>query len=124
MGESPPSVSVLVLGMVVEFNAMLEGLKAHDPDEQERAIVSVKFKLLGAEREMVNVVVVVPMGRNCEVVGEFKLKLGLPVPVKPILDAPLVTLSVMVRLPLRTPVLVGVKVTEKLHLPPTAMVNG
>ena len=40
------------------------------------------------------------------------------------LDDPLVTLSVMVRLPLRTPVLVGVKVTAKVQLPPTAMVNG
>jgi hypothetical protein len=110
--------------MVVEFKAMLEGLKEHVPGEQEREMVSVKFKLAGADILIVKVVVVVPMGRNCEVVGEVRVKLGLPVPVKAILDEPLVTLSVMVRLPLRTPVLVGVKVTEKLQLPPTAIVNG
>jgi len=124
VGESPKSVRILVLGMVVEFKAMLEGLKEHVPGEQERAMVSVKFKLGGADILIVKVVVVVPMGRNCVVVGELRVKLGSPVPVKAILDEPLVTLSVMVRLPLRTPVLVGVKVTEKLHLPPTAMVNG
>ena len=70
MGESPESVSVLVFGMVVEFKAMLEGLKAHVPGEQERAMVSVKFKLAGADILIVKVVVVVPMGRYSVVVGE------------------------------------------------------
>ena len=124
MGESPESVSVLVFGIVVEFKAMLEGLKPHVPGEQERATVSVKFKLGGADILIVKVVVVVPMGRYCVVVGEVRAKLGSPVPLRAMLDEPLVTLSVTVRLPLRTPVPVGVKVIEKLQLPPTAIVKG
>ena len=124
VGESPPSVNILELGTVVELKAMLDGLKEHVPGEQERATVSVKFKLGGADMLIVKVVAAVPMGRNCVVVGEVNWKLGFPVPVKAMLDEPLVTLSVTVRLPLRTPVLVGVKVMEKLQLPPTAMVNG
>jgi len=74
--------------------------------------------------EIVNVVVVVPMGTNSEAVGDVRLKLGSPVPVRAILEEPLVTLSVMVRLPLITPVLVGLNVTVKVQPPPTAMVNG
>ena len=124
LGESPKSVRVLLLGIVVEFRAMFDGLKEHEPVEQVRAMVSVKARLLGADKEMVKVVVVVPMGTNSEVVGEFNVKLGSPVPVNEILEEPLVTLSVIVRLPLRTPVLEGVNVTENAHWPPTAMVNG
>ena len=110
--------------MVVEFKAMLDGLKEHVPGEQERATVSVKFKLAGADILIVKVVAAVPMGRDCVVVGELRAKLGFPVPDRAMLEEPLVTLSVMVRLPLRTPVPLGVNVTEKLQLPPTAMVNG
>ena len=124
MGESPESVNVLVLGTVVEFKAISVGLKLHVPGEQEREMVSVKFKIGRANKLMVNVVEVVPMGRDCVVVGELRVKLGFPVPVREMLEEPVVTLSVIVRLPLRSPVLVGVKVTEKLQLPPTAMVNG
>jgi len=124
VGESPASVKILLLGTVVEFKAILDGLKEHVPGEQERATVSVKFKLGGADILIVNVVAVVPMGRYCVVVGELRVKLGSPVPVRAMLEEPLVTLSVTVRLPLRTPVLVGVKVTWKVQLPPTAMVNG
>jgi hypothetical protein len=122
--ESPESVNVLVLGTVLEFKAISAGLKEQVPGEQARETVSVKFRLAGAERDTVKVVVVVPMGRDCVEVGELRVKLGSPVPVKVILDEPLVTLSVMVRLPLITPVVVGVNVTEKAHLPPTAIVNG
>jgi len=122
--ESPVSVRVLVLGIVALFKAMLEGLKAHEPDAQARLMVSRKFKLAGADILIVKVVDVVPMGRDCVVVGELKVKLAFPVPLRAMLEDPLVTLSVMVRLPLRTPVLAGVKVTEKLQLPPTAIVNG
>ena len=124
VGERPERVKMLVLGMVVEFKAMLDGLKEHVPGEQERATVSVKFKLGGADILIVKVVAAVPIGRDCVVVGELRVKLGFPVPVRAMLDEPLVTLSVTVRLPLRTPVPVGVNVTEKLQLPPTAMVNG
>ena len=124
MAESPASVNVLELGMVVEFRAISAGLKLHAPGEHERAMVSVKFKLAGADILIVNVVAVVPMGRYCVLVGELRVKLGSPVPVRAMLEEPLVTLSVTLRLPLRTPVPVGVKVMEKLQLPPTAMVNG
>ena len=124
VGERPERVKMLVLGMVVEFKAMLDGLKEHVPGEQERATVSVKFKLAGADILIVKVVAAVPMGRDCVVVGELRVKLGFPVPDRAMLEEPLVTLSVMVRLPLRTPVPLGANVTEKLQLPPTAMVNG
>ena len=83
-------------------------LKEHVPVAQERAMVSVKE--LGAERVIVKVVVVIPMRRFCASVDELRLKTGFPTPVKLTLDAPLVTLSVMVRVPVRVPVVVGVKV--------------
>jgi len=44
-GESPESVKVLVLGMVVEFKAISAGLKEHEPGEQVSSMVSVKFRL-------------------------------------------------------------------------------
>jgi hypothetical protein len=97
-------------------------LKEHVPLVQERAMVSVK--VLGAERAMVKVVVVVPMGRISVSVGEVRLKIGPPTPFKGTLDAPLATLSVMVRVPERSPVAVGVKLTLKLHCAPTASVKG
>ena len=50
--------------------------------------------------------------------------MGFPVPDRATLDEPLVTLSVIVRLPLRMPVPLGVKVTAKEQLPPTGIVNG
>jgi hypothetical protein len=56
--------------------------------------------------------------------GEVRLKLGSPVPVKVILDELLVVLSVIVRLPLIMPVLVGVNVIVKAQLAFTAKVNG
>ena len=121
--ESPESVKVLVLGMVVEFKAIFAGLKEQvAPDAQDRAMMSVK--VLGAERDIVKVVVVVPMGRDCVRVGEVRVKLGFPVPVKVMLDVPLETLSVTLRLPVRVPVLVGVKVIWKAQLAFTASVNG
>lgn len=127
VGERPASVNVLELGTTVEFKAISVGLKEHAPVEQERATVSVKFKALAAERETVKVVVVVPMGRNCEVVGELRVKLASEVPDKAILEEPLVVLSVTIRLPLRMPLagaLAGVNVIENWQLPPTAMVKG
>ena len=120
--ESPVTVSVLVLGTVVEFKAISEGLKVHCP-EQVRRMVSVKLATK-ADIDTVKVVVAVPMGRDWVTVGELNWKLGFPVPVKPNLEAPLSVLSVMVMLPLIMPVLEGVKVTEKAQDPPTAMVNG
>jgi hypothetical protein len=81
---------------------------------QESAIVSVKE--LGAERDIVKVVVVVPMRRFCVRTGEVRLKRGFPVPVRLTLDVPLPTLSVTTRLPVRVPELVGVKVTLKVQL--------
>lgn len=90
-------------------------------------MVSVKLKLLGAVRETVKVVVVVPMGTDSVVVGEVRVKLACAVPDKGTLDEPLVELSVTTRLPLRVPLagaVVGVKVTKNSQLPPTAMVNG
>ena len=70
VAESPESVNMLEFGTVVEFKAMLDGLKVHVPGEQERATVSVKFKLGGADMLIAKVVVVVPTGRDCVVVGE------------------------------------------------------
>jgi succinyl-CoA synthetase beta subunit len=58
--ESPESVIVLVFGRVVEPKAIFAGLKEQVPDTQDRATVSVK--VMGAERDIVKVVVVVPMG--------------------------------------------------------------
>jgi len=123
-GASPDSVNMLVLGTVLEFQAISAGLKLHWPGEHEREMVSVKLRLGAAYILIVKVVEAVPTGHDCVVVGELRVKLAFPVPVREMLDEPLVTLSVTVRLPLRTPVLVGVKVTKKLQLPPTAMVNG
>jgi hypothetical protein len=70
--ESPETVSVLVLGMVVEFKAIFDGLKEQVPGAQDRAMVSVKV-LREEEREIVKVVVVVPTGRDCVRVGEVRL---------------------------------------------------
>jgi hypothetical protein len=97
-------------------------LKEHVPLVQESAMVSVKE--LGAERVMVKGVVVIPMRRFCESVGELRPKTGFPTPVKGTLDAPLATLSVMVRVPVRVPVAVGVKVTLKTQFAPTASEKG
>ena len=123
VAESPVSVIVLVFGTVVEFKAISEGLKVHEPDVQERAMVSVKLATKAA-MDTVKVVVVVPMGRDWVTVGEVNWKLGFPVPVKLKLEVPVDVLSVTVMLPLMLPVLEGVKVTEKAQEPPTAMVNG
>jgi hypothetical protein len=101
---------------------MVDGLKEHDPLVQERAMVSVKEA--GAERVIVKGVEVIPMRRCCVSVGELRLKTGFPTPVKGTLEAPLATLSVMVRLPVRVPVAVGVKVTLKVQLWPTGSVKG
>ena len=49
----------------------------------------VSVKELGAERDIVKVVVVVPMRRFCVRVGEVRLKTGFPVPVRLTLDVPL-----------------------------------
>jgi hypothetical protein len=124
VADSPERVKVLVDGTVVEPRAISVGLKAQvAPPVQERAIVSVKLGTAD-DSDTVKVVVVVPMFRICERVGEFRAKTGFPVPVKPTLDAPLATLSVMVRDPVCVPVLVGVKVTRKVQLPFTARVKG
>lgn len=74
--------------------------------------------------DIAKVVVVVPMGRDCVVVGEVRVKLASPVPVKVIADDPTMVLSVTLRLPLRMPVLVGVKVIWKAQVAFTASVNG
>jgi len=124
VADSPERVKVLFEGTVVEPKAIFDGLKAQvGPPVQVRAIVSVKLGWAEA-RDIVKVVVVVPMFRICERVGEVRLKTGFPVPTKATLDAPLLTLSVMVRDPDRVPVLVGVKVTSKAQLPLTASVKG
>lgn len=120
--ESPESVNVLRDATVVEPKAIFAGLKEQVSEAQERAMVSVK--VLAAVRYIVKVVVAVPMGRDCVRVGELRLKTGFPAPVKVILDAPLVVLSVTVRTPVRLPVLVGVKVIRKAQLAFTASVNG
>ena len=125
--ESPERVNVLLLGMVAEFNAIFAGLKEHEPALQERRTVSVKSKLLGAERDTLKVVVVVPMGTDSDVVEEFRKKLASAVPDKGRLEEPLVELSVTIRLPFRVPLLgtlVGVNVMKNWQLPPTAMVKG
>jgi hypothetical protein len=109
--------------MVVEFKAIFSGLKEQLPVAQASLMVSVKL-LTTEEREIVKVVVVVPMGRDCVRVEELRLKSAFPVPVKLTLDEPLGTLSVTTRLPLRTPVLVGVKVIWKLQLAFTAIIKG
>jgi hypothetical protein len=114
---------MLLLGMVVEFKAIFAGLKVQLPEAHFRAMVSVKL-LTTEEREIVKVVVVVPMVRDCVSVEELRLKLAFPVPVKPTVDEPLDTLSVTTRLPLRTPVLVGVKVIWKAQVAFTAIVKG
>ena len=111
--------------MEVEPKAIFAGLNEQVPDPQARAMVSVKVP--GGNKDvmdMVKVVVVVPMGRDCVREGEVRLKSGFPVPVKVIADAPPTALSVMLRLPLRIPVLVGVKVIVKAQLAFTASVNG
>jgi hypothetical protein len=124
VADSPERVKVLAGGTVVEPKAISVGLKTQlAPPVQERAIVSVKLGT-GDDSDNAKVVVVVPMFRICEMVGEFRAKTGFPVPVKPTLDVPLVVLSVMVRDPVRVPVLVGVKVTRKVQLPFTARVKG
>jgi len=120
--ESPESVIVLALGSVVEPKAINCGLKEQVPVAQDSLMGSVK--VLGAERDIVKVVLVVPMGCICVGVGEFRLKTGFPVPVKVIADVPATTLSVTLRLPLITPVLVGVKVIWKRQLPFWGSVNG
>jgi hypothetical protein len=120
--DSPERVKVLVVGMVGWPKAIVVGLKEHVPLAQERAMVSVKE--LGAERVMVKGVEVIPMRRCCASVGELRLKTGFPTPVKVTLDAPLATLSVMVRFPVRVPVAVGVKVTLKMQFAPTGSVKG
>ena len=123
VAESPVSVIVLVFGTVVEFKAISAGLKVHEPDVQERAMVSVKLAT-NAAMDTVKVVVVVPMGRDWVVVGELSWKVGFPVPVKLRLEEPLWVLSVTVIPPLIMPVLEGVKVIEKAQDPPTNTVNG
>lgn len=81
--ESPVSVNVLVSSTVLEPKAIIAGLKEQAPDAQERAMVSVKVP--AAVMDIVKEVVVVPTVRVCVRVGELRLKIGLPVPVKVIL---------------------------------------
>jgi hypothetical protein len=92
------------------------------PDVHERAMVSANEA--GAERVMVKGVEVIPMKRFWESEGELRLKTGFPTPVKETLDTPLATLSLTVIVPGRVPVAVGVKVTSKVQLAPTASVKG
>lgn len=119
---SPESVIVLTLGKVVEPKAIICGLKEQVPGLHARRTESVK--VLGPERDIVKVVLAVPMGCNCVRVGELRLKTGFPVPVKVIAEVPAITLSVTTRPPLRVPVAVGVKVIWKAQLPFWGSVNG
>lgn len=123
--ESPETVNVLAGGMMVEFKAILDGLKEQvAPEVHDRATVSVKVLGVEGAKVTVKVVASVPMGRDCVRVGEVRLKIGFPVPVKVMLEAPLATLSVTVRVPVRTPVLVGVKVIRKVQVAFWASVKG
>jgi hypothetical protein len=123
--ELHEAVKVLVAGTVVEFNAILEGLKEQvGPPEQLKPTVSVKVLGVEEANDIVKVVEAVPMGRDCVRVGEVRLKTGFPVPVKVMLDDPLATLSVIVRFPDMVPVLVGSKVIWKAQLPFSGSVNG
>ena len=94
---SPESVIVLAVGKVVEPKAINCGLKEQVPGLQAKRTGSVK--VLGPERDIVKVVLAVPMGSICVRVGELRLKTGFPVPVKVIDEVPASTLSVTTRPP-------------------------
>lgn len=49
---------------------------------------------------------------------------AVPVPVSDAVCVPVVALSVIVRVPVRTPTAVGVKITRTVQLPPAARVFG
>ena len=108
---------VLVLGTVDCPCAIFAGLKLQvAPPPQLRLTISVKVAGVVGEKDIGNVVVVVPMGRTWVRLVEVKPKVGLAVPDREMLDLPLAALSVTTRLPRRVPVLVGVKVTWNWQL--------
>ena len=116
--ERSETVSVLLCPRVME-----EGLNEQvGPDSQEREMLPEK--VLGPEAEMVNVVDVVPIRMTFEGLDTASENPDVPVPVRETVCEPPETLLVMVIVPVRDPVAVGVKVTKILQVAPTAREAG
>ena len=98
---------------------MEEGLNEQvGPDSQEREMLPEK--VLGPEAVRLNVVDVVPIRMTFEGLDTASEKPAIPVPLRETDCEPPVALSVMVIVPVRDPVAVGVKVTKILQVAPTA----
>ncbi len=99
------------------------GLKEHvGPDSQESAILLVK--LLGADAVTVNVTEVVPTRITFEGLGVIKEKIGAPVPERVTAWEVVDALSLMLTLPVRDPVAVGVNVARMVQLALAASDDG
>jgi hypothetical protein len=103
-------VKVLVWPAKIEL-----GLKLHVLAEEghKRVILPLKFVLVSAA--MVKVADVLPISTGVAV-GEVSVKAARPVPVSATLCGLPVALSEMLKVPLRVPVAVGLKVTLTVQL--------
>jgi hypothetical protein len=102
VAERPLTVNVLLWPAVIEV-----GSKAQvAPEEQERVIVSTNE--LDAEAKIVKVTEVVPITTFVDRALVDSEKTALPIPERDTVCTPPAASSVMVRLPLRAPLDVGV----------------
>lgn len=109
VGVRPVTVSVLDPPAVIEL-----GLKVHvAPPLHDNAMDP--RKLLGAEAEMLNVVVLEPMRTTLDRALEEREKTGLPVPDSES-DAPPTAFDAMETLPLTLPVAAGEKLTAMVQV--------
>ncbi len=119
--ESPVTVRVLVpllqqvmgLGLNEQVTLLLPVLHA--------SVIWSLYRLLGPMLPIVNVVLSVPMVRSCWYCGTVSEKPETPIPVKETDCGLGVKSPVKLSVPLRVPVVVGVKVTAIVQKPFTWM---